>query len=214
MTTRVVKETATRAVNLHQRRPDPHGDRQYTDDGLAAHVADPDPHTQYTLETDALEVFSFAAYGGMFTSLPQSVGIGFAFETIPFTNQSGIPRNIGINIVANTFSFEVDGVFAVTLSGSFAHDEVNAGREFRIRIWNVTAGLEPGTHPARVFTGRNMAGTNLSITILAEISDAVKGDLFRLEVGGTTDSYALVDWDGEVVIGNVGEWREPLPSDE
>lgn len=177
------------------------------------HVTADDPHTQYLLETDALEVFSFAAYGGMYTAAPRAMAnFGLNFETLPFDALAvAQPRGVHIDTTLHTFRIEQDGIFLITVVGSLAHDSAQGGREFNFRIWHVALG-QPTAHDFRVFTGRNADGTNFSLTALVEITEALKGETFRAEIGGTTDTYSSMDFDGELNISSVGEWREPLPS--
>lgn len=183
---------------------------------LADHVApvvEPNPHDQYLLEADAVQVFSFAAYGGMYTAIPTDITIGLGWDVLKFDSLGlSTPRGVTVSLINNTMAFDVDGVYTLALTGSILHDSVNFGREFLVRIWNVTDGSEPA-HPFRVFTGRNADGTNIAVTGQFEITEASKGHDIRFEVGGTTSSYAAVNFDGELSVNNVGEWREPLPSD-
>lgn len=223
MTARVVKETATRAVNLHQRRPDPHGDRQYTDDGLATHEAlqsDPDDvhgsktYTDAQLaahETAALNTFSWAGYGGLVTTAPIALpDIGAGWTTLEFDDLSVlVPRAVSADLFENTLEADAEGVWVAAITGSLLHNEVNAARVFDVRSYNVTDGV-PISNGIRVFVGRNQGGSNIAFNLLFDIGPSQVDKAFRIEVGGTLDAFTSVDWDGEFSMFNVGEWRGTL----
>jgi len=120
---------------------------------------------------------------------------------------------VTVSLANNTIAFDNDGVYSLSLTGSISHDSSNSGREFRVRAYDTSAGAELG-RPFRVFTGRNADGSTIAFVALLEITEAMKGNPIRFEVGGTTDSYTAIDFDGEVSVYSVSEWREPLPSND
>lgn len=157
----------------------------------------------------ALPLFSFAAYASASTTpgtpLPD---LGLGWETIPL-DTAGAVRAITINLGNDSFAFQYDGVYQITLSGSLNHNNLNAGRTVNIRLFNVTLGTPlPGAFPIGI--SRNVEDTVITISLLAEITDAEKGQEMRIEIGGG-DAVSLVSISTmNVAIANVSEWREPF----
>jgi hypothetical protein len=181
-------------------------------DGLYLRVAATEDGLEYfDLKTAILAVFNFAAYGGLSLSAPASgASVGVAWSTVEFDSLSvATPRGISANVGNNTLNVENDGVYRMTISLSFTHNEVNAGREFQVRLFDVTDSVAVG-NPFRGYTGRNSPGSNFNVSSLAEITDANKGHDYRVEIS-SADSYTIDEWDmSEWCFNAVSEWREPF----
>lgn len=181
---------------------------------LDAHIdpaKEPDPHEQYLLESVAVQVFAFAAYGAMHNAAPVLIGdLDIGWDTVPYDTLSvATPRGVVFSLANNTFQIVNDGVYFIGVSGAIAHNELNAGRVTFMRLFNVTTATpDPVTY--RMATGRNSDGTPIAWFALTEVTEAEKGNEYRLEIGGG-DSYSGVDITTAFSVYNVGEWREPLP---
>ena len=182
---------------------------------VGSHVQETNPHDQYMLESDALAVFAYAAYGGLSLATPGvGASIGVAWETVQFDAVvPATPRSVTASTIANTIAYHADGVYALTVTINVVHNSSTQGRTFNLRLWNVTEAARIGNIIV-VTTGRNADGSHMSITTLVEIGEAQKNHPIRLEIGNTSDSYSAVLWDvAELVTWGVGEYRETLPSD-
>lgn len=182
---------------------------------IGSHQEATDPHPQYLLKTDALAVFAFAAYGGMIVDTDAAFSnLGGSYQVIDVFDEvyPATPRGVTVSLPASTLAFENDGVYAFAITGTFEHNSSNQGRTTNIRVWNVTDGAQLGA-PWVIGTGRNAEATPIAFVGLTEIVESNKNKEFRLEIGGG-DTYSSVSFNALVFqVWNVGEWREPLPSE-
>ena len=166
-------------------------------------------------ESDALQVFAFAAYGALRTTAAiglSNITVG-TWQTVPHDAVSpAVPRAVIPDPVSDTITFEREGVYQLFVSGSLAHNESNQARRLLFRFYNVTAAA-PGVTEFREYPGRNQLGTNINILGFVEIAAAQVNSKWRLEVTSDLGTFSSVDWLGTFGATNVGEWREPLPSD-
>jgi hypothetical protein len=136
VTTRIVKETATRAVALHARnlpQPDPHGDRSYTDDVLAAHVAvdgvgGPAVHPQYTLGRNVVTYFPWKAVATEFNGLLVEK---HSFNVAGITNPS--PGTYRVEIDQDTINGVDIGEFLIPVVSIITPDSAGEGTFARFR---------------------------------------------------------------------------------
>lgn len=162
-------------------------------------------------ETAVLENFVYVAYGGMNLGTPiAGSDIGAAWQTIDFQVVTpATPKNVTIDVVADTFSFALEGIYAFSLSLSFEHNEAQQGRTTQLRIYNVTKAVEQAP-PFVIGTGRNTTVTAYSVVTLAEILASEVGDLLRIEIGNG-DTYSAVTWDSAALsVFSVGEFKGSL----
>ena len=160
------------------------------------HVADPDPHGQYAKETDVLQNFVFASYGGIQSpagdSAFQDLGAGRA--KLDFLTQASIANPLRINQDLANAGLEVTepGVYLLTASMSFSHDSSNSGRKTHVELFNEVSG-QPLGGGFVVGTGRNSEATNVSVSVPFEVSPAaaVDGNLLVLRIGNG-DTYSSV----------------------
>lgn len=104
MSTTPTKRDALRRVSLHERTSDPHGDRQYTDDELAAHVAvdgvgGPAVHPQYLLARNSTTYFMWK---GVVIEFSGTLAINHSFNVASLASQgAGVYR---VEIDQNTIN--------------------------------------------------------------------------------------------------------------
>jgi hypothetical protein len=144
------------------------------------------------LETAVINNFVSAAYGGIDQSTPVGIAdLGIGYVTMPADAAAvSAPRGITQDFANNGIRFDIEGIFTVGITLAIAHNEVNAGRAFRVRLYNVDTAT--GGSGTLVGTGRNTSVTNFGTSILAEVPLAVVGDLFVVQVGGG-DAYTTVE---------------------
>ena len=165
--------------------------------------------------TDAvIEIFSFAAYGGLVLSAPisnsevldgtwKTVNV---FDQVKFTPERGILQNVANSSLA----FEFDGVYLHNLVLNYTHNESNSSRTTQLRAYNLTDGVPAGAGGLIIPIARNQPGTLISISFLQEVSEAEKNKEFVMQVGnGDTVNLSAVPFAGWSAHA-ISEWREPL----
>jgi len=139
-----------------------------------------------TLETNIIELVP-SGYGGMSLDTPVLFDIVAAFTTVPFdANNPAASRGITFNLTNNTYSFTAKGVWQVIFNFALeGHNSSNAGRNFGLRIFNVTTATV-ASKVVQQGIGRNETYTLVSLSFLVEITQATvdAGESFRFEVGG------------------------------
>ena len=161
---------------------------------------------------DALVVFSFAAYANLESPNNSAFpDLGAAWQKLDIlTATTGVvtPRGITVDRPNSSFTFDYDGVYRISLTGSFEHVGVNTGRITYVRIYNETTAS--GDDGLVLGTGRNAEATTISASFLAEVGEAQKGDVFSFQIGNG-DAYTAVNFQTlGVAINAVSEWREPI----
>ncbi len=157
-------------------------------------------------------IFNAAAYGSMGMSAPTAgadIPVGSFIPVTQFDQFPTTSRGITFDFTADTFSFDFEGLFRVSTMLSIEHNDLNAGRQFELRLFNVTdAAPSIGT---LIGVSRNTAITNFTSTLLAEISADNVGDEYRIEVGNADTILTSVVWESlNLSIDMVSEWREPI----
>ena len=160
-----------------------------------------------------VNTFTYAAYGGLSMSAPQTGfwnDIGATYQTIdvfdaqPVTTQRGIVSDVA----NNTFAIEVAGVYWYSLNLTFEHDNSNQGRLTYVRFWDTTDDQPLGPSLV-VSTGRNAEATSAALSGLFEQLPEDNNHPMRIEIGGG-DSYTAVSFDNaEFSIMGAGEYRGP-----
>jgi len=157
-------------------------------------------------------IFNAAAYGSMGMSAPTAganIPVGSFIILTQFDNNPTPVRGLVMDFTTDTFSFNFEGIFRVSIMLSFEHDDINAGRQFTLRLFNVTTG-SPGAGVI-IGIGRNQGVTNSTSSFLADITAADVDDVFRLEVGDADTVIQDVVWETlNLSIDMVSEWKEPL----
>lgn len=155
----------------------------------------------------------FSQYASVDTTIPHVDGnIGTGWQPFDFFDRVTVnPKGIVLT-VGGDFTFILDGIFQLSLVGFVEHDNLNAGRTFNVRIFNVTEGT-PGSSIV-IASARNVDGTVVPLVGLFEILPGDIGDIFRLEYGGTTSIYSAVVWDAlQLSLFSVSEFRGILGVD-
>lgn len=108
-----------------------------------------------------------------------------SYVTLPMESLSPLSSRGGsVNVSTNEFTFTAKGVWTVIINFNIeGFNSFNAGRNFNVRIFNVTKGTA-GTGVI-VGVGRNSEDVYFSSSFLGEITQANidDGDVFRIELG-------------------------------
>lgn len=157
--------------------------------------------------------FVVAGYGAMEIKNGPIPGndIGLVYDPLTyFTDILGTTRGVTLDTTTGEFVFLVQGRWNFSINIAIEHNEVNAGRSFNLRFWNVTDGTDPGAQML-IPTGRNQPATAGFPSGQVDIPPALVGKSFRVEIGGG-DDYTAVSYESlSINIQMIGEWRDPLP---
>ena len=132
------------------------------------------------------------------TATPGSIPTGDNWVTIPFDTQDYVPFGIEFDLANDTFDLDYLGLWDFSLLLSFSHDESNQGRDFTIRLFNVTDAI--GADGIKIFVARNQPGTTISLPFDAPVTGSSFGDTFRFEVGDASATIGTVVWESTNVI--------------
>ncbi len=161
-------------------------------------------------------IFNAAAYGSMGMSVPTAGADIPVGSFIPVTQFDAFPtssRGMTLDFNTDTFSFDFEGLFRVSTMLSIEHNDLNSGRQFEIRLFNVTDAA-PGLATI-IGVSRNTSITNFTSTFLVEISAENVDDTYRIEVGNADTILTSVVWETlNLSIDMVSEWREPITASE
>jgi len=139
-----------------------------------------------TLEKAIVELVP-SGYGGMSLDPSQSFDIVAAYTTVPFNTDNPLAsRGLTINLTNDTVTFTTPGVWLFTFLFNIAgHNSSNGGRNYNIRIWNVTLGQVFGKS-VQEGIGRNETYTVASFGVQVEVSQISVDDSheYTIEVGG------------------------------
>ncbi len=109
--------------------------------------------------------------------------IGSGWQAIDEFDTVDLPvLGLSINAATGEFSFSFPGIWQITISLIFSHNESNQGRTTNIRLWNVTKSSVLGSLPW--FIGRNQPGSNIIIPFPVLVAEAAIGNSIRFEIGG------------------------------
>ena len=158
------------------------------------------------ISRDLDEVYSLVAqatralYGGMYMAAASVGGpdIDPIYQTITqFDTEAPPSGGVGVAVNTTTGEFTVlpGNVYLVSVSITLEHNEVNAGRETNLRVYNVTTGAPIPSTSVPIFVGRNQGGFNFGVTFMFEAPQANTPTVARLEIGGG-DIFTLVTWRG------------------
>ena len=123
--------------------------------------------------------------GGVQNAVISPFSIPTGYITLPFDTLAPAGRGVTFTTATNTFVFDHAGVWTLIINFSIeGFTELNAGRSFFSRIYNVTDGT-PGEGIV-IGIGRNTQDVSHSTTVLVTITDAdvTNGVSFRAEMGG------------------------------
>ena len=143
----------------------------------------------------AIRALVAIGYGGIFGgggAAGPALGLGFVVVD-GFTDiQVAEPVSVIQDTAQNGLIVERAGVWLINVQVTFSHDEVNAGRQTTLRLWNATQSTVVADMV--MGTGRNQDVTQYAAALLGDFSGAGVDDLLQLQMGGG-DDYSLVSWE-------------------
>ena len=157
-------------------------------------------------------IFNAAAYGSMGMSVPTAGSDIPVGSFIPVTQFDVFPtssRGIVFDFGTDTFSFNFEGLFRISIMFSIEHNDLNAGRQFELRPFNITDVI--AGQSTIIGVSRNTAVTNFTASFLIDIPASNVDDAFRLDVGNADTILTSVVWETlNLSIDMVSEWRESI----
>lgn len=145
-----------------------------------------------TLKRDSLDNFVIAGYGGIGVNAPAALAspINSTFQQlVDFdTNLRTSPRGVDQNFNNDGLIFLVEGIWQLNIKIALTFDDLNAGRQLSIRIYNATTATA-GTTLFNYFVGRDQAGVNIPLTASFEVPESVIGDIIALQIGSSSDTF-------------------------
>jgi hypothetical protein len=136
--------------------------------------------------------YVIAGRGGIGVDTPAAMGtinttpkLVDGFDTELITDTRGITQTPLSN---NGIIFDVQGVWLWNIKVALTFDELNAGRQINLQIYNATLAA-PSTTDFVFFVGRNVGGVNLAINIPVEVGVGFVGDLYQLRILSDADTF-------------------------
>lgn len=159
----------------------------------------------------SLAVFQFVAYGGLTLSSPPAAlpNITGTYQTLDVFDAVSFatPRNVTQSVANSSLSFDELGVYELSASLAFSHNEDNAGRTIFIRSYNLTDAVAIGV-PVPIFIARNQPGTNYSLSFPLEVNDsAILNKEIILQIGGGDTVSSVSFQAAEFYVKSMGEYR-------
>lgn len=133
-----------------------------------------------------IKYFKPAGYGEIGLNAPASISDFTSASWVEIPMDSALildPRGVTYDLPSNSVSAEYPGIWLLLAKVSLTFDEVNSGRELRLRLYNKTQGA-PGD---RVFVdgvGRNVGTGTVRINSLISEFQANINDEYVLQVSG------------------------------
>ena len=150
-----------------------------------------DPYTG--LATDWDLIGTTPGRGGMSKTGPVAgADITAAYQTLTFDTDYPFEFGVITEPAAGTMQLTHPGLWQFGLLMSFGHDEQNASRQTRVRLWNVTDGT--GGTGITIPVSRNQPSSFVAFTVLTQVAAADLNDVFRWEIGGG-DTLSSVIWE-------------------
>lgn len=134
----------------------------------------------------------FAAYGTIRLSTPTAMADLDGGNWVVMPADQGlipIPRYVIYDLANNGMILQSGGIWTLNVNISLQHNEVNAGREIGVRLYNFTQDAVIAT--TLVGIGRNTPATNISFTVTTPVAYSA-GDVFQVQIGGGDDVSDLI----------------------
>lgn len=131
-----------------------------------------------------------AGYGGIGQNAIQALpDLGASWVTLDIfdTELLASPIDVVQDITNDALAFTSEGVWQISAKVSISHNELNAGREIRLRIYDVTAATAGATEFV-YGVARNVGASTLIIpATLVDITSPQVGHLFAMQIGSGGD---------------------------
>ena len=147
------------------------------------------------LNADYRENLVFAGYGAASLSVATALpDITVAWQTLPLDTSLADSRDVSYNLANDAVIFRTEGVWRGSLNFSMEFTEVNAGRSFAVRVWNLTDSVSVSNELALVpvYVGRNQGGVNFSFQANIDLNQINVGDEIVVQVGSASTAFTGV----------------------
>lgn len=134
----------------------------------------------------------FAAYGTIRLSTPTAMADLTGGNWVVMPADQGIiptPRYVIYDLANNGLILQSGGIWTLSINISIQHNELNAGREIGVRLYNFTQDTVITT--TLVGIARNTTATNISFSVTIPIAYQA-GDVLQVQIGGGDDVSALI----------------------
>lgn len=118
--------------------------------------------------------------------------IGLLYQRLPFTRISlpAYTKGVSFDLENNTLAFKEPGIWQIILAATLQFTELNAGRTFSIRAFNVTENA-PGDSTS-IFVARNTAGVNMALPSQFAVDEETVDTGFTFEIGNASTPFTGV----------------------
>ena len=120
------------------------------------------------------------AYGQISDLTPRTITLAATWTPMVTYTAGLASANVTTSFANGTLAIGVPGVYQLAIGMNLSFDEVNNGRQFGVRLFDVTTGSPYAT--TTIYVGRNVGGSTVTITVKLQVINI--GDAFRLELGG------------------------------
>jgi len=136
-----------------------------------------------------------AAYAGLKINTNRAITIPTGAGWTRITNWDSAtyatPLNVTGALVGGTLAIARASAYLANIVLALQFDENNAGREFLLRLFNVTDAVQLGDAVA-VFVGRNTGGIVVAFTLPFDGAAGVVGKQVAIEIGNANIAFANV----------------------
>ena len=155
----------------------------------------------------SLEIFGFAAYGGMMMSASTVFSdLGAAWQDVTVYDAEILtPRGMTFDPATDRFTFTYPGVYLLSTSFTFRHNELNAGRETSVRFYDHTSAS--GLPSVAIGTARNVDVSSYANTSVLQITSDMVGNEFGIQIGNGDTYSSVVFLEARISACAAGEWQ-------
>lgn len=115
--------------------------------------------------------------------------LGAAWQDLNIITNQAFPSYQITHVGNGQFTFQRPGVYHFTVTAAFSHNEINAGREFGLRLYDYSSGV--GGLGTVFGTGRNQGVTNITGSLSSEVGPQQVGAVYGIQIGNG-DAYTSV----------------------
>ncbi len=135
--------------------------------------------------------FVYAGYGSIGLSAPAALpNLGAGWETIPFDTERITPRNVTYDVVNNSLTPAITGMWQLSLYVTLTFAEAQGGRSLDYRLYNVDADI--AVRSVAAYVARNTEGYTYAVSTLFNVEPPAIGQTLELQVSGGTDTFTGV----------------------
>lgn len=142
-----------------------------------------------TIRQTIVDELVYAAYGSIGLNAPVTIGTITAGTWVDLPMDFvvlGDPKDVSYDLSSNGMTMDVIGVWSSSIKAAFTFDDVNAGRQLRLRFFDITDSLG-GTIEFVEGIGRNTDAGGFSFVVPFEVSELTVGHKYKLQITGNAN---------------------------